>query len=196
MINERSPNLDLYEFDLQFWTLAKAISEKNPLDAKNIGINLECAEALAAAEKKSLIQLASGVMLSFQLISDESNIIDFLNRPYSPSLSYQNRKDRFDLAYWLKMKELAKTSIEFTAFFYGVSSDLVTAISRCTDSHLERMSLKFPTKLKLRFPNKVLMEFLMHDQKKLSQKALKNLMFLRVQTTEMPTTITTHEEGI
>lgn len=186
MIIDSKPNFDLLELDLALWRLAKEIADISPSELNSLGISTSNAELLASVERRFLIRLASGVLISFKLETSEDEIISYLNRPYSPRFHFDNDLYRFEKAYWLKMKNHAKQDIDSAAIYFGVSKNLVKTLAICSDDHIRKMADAVPTNLAIRFDDKIIENYISAGKNNASETAYRNMLFYRYQNTYIP----------
>lgn len=143
---------DVYEFDLTLWSLLKLLAINAPFEAKSqFDLTESVVEKLAAVPESRLKFLASGVLLSFKLKTNESDVIDILSRDYNSAVCLQNVVDDFDAAYWLLLNKVASKNLEMAVQAFGVSEELATAVVFASYSQLRSMSHQVITRFLLRF---------------------------------------------
>lgn len=146
-----APDKNLFEFDLTLWTLLHKLVVSVPQQAvEHFGMTIDACDALASSSKLKLNTLASGVMISFQLSTDENEIIDFLGEEYDPTMLY-SEINQFETAYWLLLKRLAGDDVVLAATAFGISSKLAQACTDATDNQLHYLANNLTITFNLRF---------------------------------------------
>jgi hypothetical protein len=160
-LSEEKPDQDIYEFDLTLWTLLKLLSANAPYEVSNhFSIPEDLVKKLASAPDSSILQLASGVLLSFKLETDQIEVIDKLTGSYDSVICLRNVVDDFDAAYWLLLNKLACRNLDLAMQIFGVSSGLASSVASSSNSQLRSLSHRVVVRFSLRFDIDVLDQFL------------------------------------
>ncbi|MFU2510665.1 hypothetical protein [Pseudoalteromonas sp. ASV78] len=160
-LSEEKPDQDIFEFDLTLWTLLKLLSANAPSEVSNhFSIPEDLVKKLASAPDSCLSQLASGVLLSFKLETDQMEVIDTLTGSYDSVICLKNIVDDFDAAYWLLLNKLASRNLGMAMQNFGVSSGLASSVAASSNSQLRSLSHRVVIRFSLRFDIDVLDQFL------------------------------------
>ncbi|HBX3112853.1 hypothetical protein [Klebsiella pneumoniae] len=163
-LSEEKPDQDICEFDLTLWTLLKLLSANAPSQVSNhFSLPEDLVNKLASVPESYLSQLASGVLLSFKLETDQMEVIDTLAGSYDSVICLKNVVDDFDAAYWLLLNKLASRNLDMAMQIFGVSSDLASSVAASSNSQLRSLSHRVVIKFSLRFNIGVLDQFLSAD---------------------------------
>lgn len=163
-LSEEKPDQDICEFDLTLWTLLKLLSANAPSQVSNhFSLPEDLVNKLALAPESYLSQLASGVLLSFKLETDQMEVIDTLADSYDSVICLKNVVDDFDAAYWLLLNKLASRNLDMAMQIFGISSDLASSVAASSNSQLRSLSHRVVIKFSLRFNIGVLDQFLSAD---------------------------------
>lgn len=160
-LSEEKPDQDIYEFDLTLWTLLKLLSANAPSQVSNhFSLPEDLVNKLASTPDSYLSQLASGVLLSFKLETDQMEVIDTLAGSYDSVICLKNVVDDFDAAYWLLLNKLASRNLDMARQNFGVSSGLASSVAASSNSQLRSLSHRVVIRFSLRFDIGVLDQFL------------------------------------
>ncbi|WP_163380504.1 hypothetical protein [Enterobacter hormaechei] len=160
-LSEEKPDQDIFEFDLTLWTLLKLLSANAPSQVSNhFSLPEDLVNKLASTPDSYLSQLASGVLLSFKLETDQMEVIDTLAGSYDSVICLKNVVDDFDAAYWLLLNKLASRNLDMAMQSFGVSSGLASAVAASSNSQLRSLSHRVVIRFSLRFDIGVLDQFL------------------------------------
>ncbi|RGP81953.1 hypothetical protein BC355_18115 [Vibrio cholerae] len=160
-LSEERPDQDIFEFDLTLWTLLKLLSVNAPSEVSNhFSIPEDLVNKLASAPDSYLSQLASGVLLSFKLETDQTEVIDNLAGSYDSVVCLKNVVDDFDAAYWLLLNKLASRNLDMAMQIFGVSSGLASSVAASSNSQLRSLSHRVVIRFSLRFDIGILDQFL------------------------------------
>ncbi|WP_426723974.1 hypothetical protein [Enterobacter cloacae complex sp. 292E8] len=160
-LSEEKPDQDIFEFDLTLWTLLKLLSANAPSQVSNhFSLPEDLVNKLASTPDSYLSQLASGVLLSFKLETDQMEVIDTLAGSYDSVICLKNVVDDFDAAYWLLLNKLASRNLDMAMQSFGVSSGLASSVAASSNSQLRSLSHRVVIRFSLRFDIGVLDQFL------------------------------------
>lgn len=160
-LSEEKPDQDIFEFDLTLWTLLKLLSANAPSQVSNhFSLPEDLVNKLASTPDSYLSQLASGVLLSFKLETDQMEVIDTLVGSYDSVICLKNVVDDFDAAYWLLLNKLASRNLDMAMQSFGVSSGLASSVAASSNSQLRSLSHRVVIRFSLRFDIGVLDQFL------------------------------------
>ncbi|MEX9422469.1 hypothetical protein [Proteus mirabilis] len=160
-LSEEKPDQDIFEFDLTLWTLLKLLSANAPSQVSNhFSLPEDLVNKLASTPDSYLSQLASGVLLSFKLETDQMEVIDALAGSYDSVICLKNVVDDFDVAYWLLLNKLASRNLDMARQNFGVSSGLASSVAASSNSQLRSLSHRVVIRFSLRFDIGVLDQFL------------------------------------
>ncbi|CSB36509.1 Uncharacterised protein [Vibrio cholerae] len=160
-MSEEKPDQDIFEFDLTLWTLLKLLSANAPSQVSNhFSLPEDLVNKLASTPDSYLSQLASGVLLSFKLETDQMEVIDTLAGSYDSVICLKNVVDDFDAAYWLLLNKLASRNLDMAMQSFGVSSGLASSVAASSNSQLRSLSHRVVIRFSLRFDIGVLDQFL------------------------------------
>lgn len=160
-LSEEKPDQDIFEFDLTLWTLLKLLSANAPSQVSNhFSLPEDLVNKLASTPDSYLSQLASGVLLSFKLETDQMEVIDTLAGSYDSVICLKNVVDDFDAAYWLLLNKLASRNLDMARQNFGVSSGLASSVAASSNSQLRSLSHRVVIRFSLRFDIGVLDQFL------------------------------------
>ncbi|AIJ10631.1 transcriptional regulator [Escherichia coli] len=175
-VTEQEVDRNVYEFDMNLWSLLCTLAKENPVEAATqFCIGMDIAERLAQATHSQICALASGVVLSFRLETPEHILITRLNEDYDPMVFINQRVDEFDAAYWLLFNRIAIQDIGLAKEVFGVSNELAELVAKATDSQLRHMSGTTLTHFTLRFSPTIIGEILDQNREDLTQPVLKKL---------------------
>jgi len=139
----------------------KLLSANAPSEVSNhFFIPEDLVNKLASAPDSYLSQLASGVLLSFKLETDQTEVIDTLAGSYDSVVCLKNVVDDFDAAYWLLLNKLASRNLDMAMQIFGVSSGLASSVAASSNSQLRSLSHRVVIRFSLRFDIGVLDQFL------------------------------------
>lgn len=160
-LSEEKPDQDIFEFDLTLWTLLKLLSANAPSQVSNhFSLPEDLVNKLASTPDSYLSQLASGVLLSFKLETDQMEVIDTLAGSYDSVICLKNVVDDFDAAYWLLLNKLASRNLDMAMQSFGVYSGLASSVAASSNSQLRSLSHRVVIRFSLRFDIGVLDQFL------------------------------------
>ncbi|EJL6704741.1 hypothetical protein NMS58_001787 [Vibrio cholerae] len=160
-LSEEKPDQDIFEFDLTLWTLLKLLSANAPSQVSNhFSLPEDLVNKLASTPDSYFSQLASGVLLSFKLETDQMEVIDTLAGSYDSVICLKNVVDDFDAAYWLLLNKLASRNLDMAMQIFGVSSGLASSVAASSNSQLRSLSHRVVIRFSLRFDIGVLDQFL------------------------------------
>lgn len=170
-ISDQRPNLDVLDFDATLWRLLISASKKSPsFLTEQFSISVEVVSKLARSSYKIIDNLASGVIISFRLNSDESEALDFLSDNTSTDLfyseldlsSFSNFESLycFESSYWLLLKRVAQKDYKIASVVFSVSLELAHAVSQSSDSMLRYLSKSVKSSFALRFSSDLLSEII------------------------------------
>lgn len=156
-ITDQRPDQNIFELDLTLWNLVATLCGNAPDVARvQFSLSEKVVRILATSPKEDLSKLASGVILSFQLRTPESDVFDFLSVEYQRAIpigcsGLDGGEREFDVTYWLTLRNLARLDIQVAATAFGVSRDLSEALSKATDNHIRQLVSQICTACTLRF---------------------------------------------
>lgn len=152
---------NVFEFDLTLWSLLHQLSREHPeIAASQFSLSQTTVSKLGTSTSEKLQKLASGVLLSFRLLTDESTVIQILSENYDPTIAIKRDLELFDASYWHLMNRVALRDLEFAREVFGISYELALAVSRATDSQLRQMASRTVTRIGLRCSASVIEEIL------------------------------------
>lgn len=165
-VTEQRPDQNIYEFDLTLWTLLAALAKHAPEKAQvQFSLPMNGIESLAQADESQLARLASGVLISFKLQTDEEAVLKQLQEEYIPVITLSDtRGSEFDTAYWLLLKRVAHKDHLVAAAAFGLSPALTLAVSEATDNQLRHLVTTTITAFTLRFDPRLLSPLLMTEK--------------------------------
>lgn len=171
-VTEQKPDKNIYEFDLTLWTFLCALAKRDPEKAHvQFSIPWMCLDAIATASENRLAQLASGVLISFKLQTDEKTVLSLLKGAYDPVITFYDTKGlEFDTVYWLLLKRVAQKDSLVAAAAFGLNPDLTLAVSEATDNQLRYMVTSTVTAFTLRFDHHLLLSLLTNDKRTVNPK--------------------------
>jgi hypothetical protein len=153
--------IEAYEFDATLWRLLKRMSYELPgVAAKQFGISPKTVALIAQAREQKLQVLASGVILSFKLESDEETLIARLESHYDPLMLVNRTAEHFDATYWLLLNRAAVDDVKIAKERFGVSLRLVQAVAQANHSRLKHLASSIVSRFSLRFSEDVIVEYL------------------------------------
>ena len=157
-ITEQRPDQNVFELDLTLWNLLATLCRHDPsLARKQFSLPQSTVVALAIMPSHELSKLASGVVLSFQLHTPESDVCDFLSAEYERAIppGFAGMEREFDVTYWLTLRNLARRDVPMAATAFGVSQSLAKAVAEATDNQIRQLVTEICTACTLRFDPQV-----------------------------------------
>ncbi|CAM5558552.1 hypothetical protein [Eoetvoesiella caeni] len=177
-LRDQGPDLNVSEFDYSLWALVHQTGTQAPdLIRDSFDLTLETIEFIVSRPIEDMELLASGTMLSFTMVADESNFLKILGRRDYNKLVFLSRDDHheYDAAYWLLMNRQASKDLMRTTQIFGVGVDLARAVANATDTQLRHLAITSQAKFVLRF-DQALIPQILENSNVLSNAHLKRVV--------------------
>ena len=149
----------VFELDCSLWGILRNISiQSAPLASKLFNLKESTVAIAADLTDECLQHLSSGVILSFQLVADCSEITKWLtNQSYERSFEITDSSN-FVSFYWIQLSVTARKDIGLACQTFGLPMELVKAVAGATMIQLSKLGQVFDINYRLRFREELIEE--------------------------------------